>query len=173
MRPSGQCPQHSSTNSNSPAFRGADLSSPQCHNQHHYHTPTQNTEQFSTDFDNVAWDDDTTSTEEHFPTAPLDDEIWLEDPIPDRQLCIQKAPHEPNHQCSYPCPYSTTTFRIDLPQSTPQDEAVLNYGLMDFSDIPSDLPDIMMTTSDNDIPDLEDILNSEHLNNIQHRVWFA
>ena len=62
------------------------------------------------------------------------------------------------------------TFRIDLPQSPPQDAVVLNYELMDFSDISSDLPDIMMTTIDDDIPDLED---SKHLYNIQHTVWFA
>ena len=112
-----------------------------------------------------------TSTKEHFPTAPLDDEVWSEDPIPDRQLCIHERPHEPNHQCSYPCPYSTTTFRMDLPQSTPQGATVLNYELMDFSDISSDLPDIMMTTSDDDIPNL--VYISEHLDNIQHDIWFA
>ena len=26
--------------------------------------------------------------EEDFPTSPLDDAIWLEDPVPDRHLCI-------------------------------------------------------------------------------------
>ena len=62
---------------------------------------------------------------------------------------------------------------MDLPQSTPQDTAVLNYELMDFSDILSDFPDIMMTTSDDDIPDHVDISDSEHLDNIQHRAWFA
>ena len=113
------------------------------------------------------------SSKEHFPTAPLDDEVWSEDPIPDRQLCIHETPYEPNQQCSYPCLYSTTMFRIDLPQSTPQDGAVLNYKVMDFIDISSDLPDIMVTTSDADIPDLDDISDSEHLNNIQHRVWFV
>ena len=69
--------------------------------------------------------------------------------------------------------YSTTTFRIDLPQSTPQDTAVFFYEQMDFSDILLNSPDIMMTTSENDIHDLEDILNSEHLDNIQHKAWFA
>ena len=59
---------------------------------------------------------------------------------------------------------------MDLPQSTPQDAAVFWYELMDFNDISSDLPDIMMTTSDDDIPDLVDILDSEHLDNIQHGV---
>ena len=45
--------------------------------------------------------------------------------------------------------------------------------MMDISDMSSDLPDIMMTMSNDDIPDLVDILNSEHLDNIQHTAWFA
>ena len=166
-------PQHSSTNASSSAHRSADLSSPKHHNRHHYHTSTQNKEQFFTDINGVAWDNDTPSSKEHFSTAPFDDDVWSEDPIPDRQLCIHETPHEPNHQCSYPCPYSTSSFRIDLPQSTSQDAAVFCYKQMDFSDISSDLPDIMRTTSDDDIPDLEDISNSAHLDNIQHRVWIA
>ena len=98
------------------------------------------------------------------PTAPLDDDVWSEDPIPDRHLCILKTPDEPNHQCSYPYPYRSTTFRIDLLQSTPWNEAVFYYNLMDFSNISSDLPDIMMTTSDNDIPNLVDVSDA---------IWFA
>ena len=105
--------------------------------------------------------------------APLDNIVRSEDPVPDRHLCIHETPHKPNHQCSYPCPYRNTTFRMDLPQSTPQDAAVFCYELMNFTNISSDLPDIMTTTSDNDIPDLEDILASEHLDNIQHVTWFA
>ena len=48
---------------------------------------------------------------------------------------------------------------------------VLNYKQMDFSDISSDFPDIMMKVSGDDIPDLLDI--SECLDNIQHEVWYA
>ena len=44
---------------------------------------------------------------------------------------------------------------------------------MDFGDISSDLPDMMTPISDDDIPDLVDISDSEHLDNIQHRVWFT
>ena len=120
-------PQSSSADASCPAFRSAALSPSEHHNQYHYCIYTQNTEQFYTDFNNVAWDNDTPSTEDHFPTAPLDDEVWSEDPIPDRLLCIHERPHEPNLKCSYPCPYGTTTFRMDLPQSTPQGAAVLNY----------------------------------------------
>ena len=110
-----------------------------------------------------AWNNNTTSSKENFPTVPLDDNVSSEYPIPDRCLCIQDTSDEPNHQCSYPCPYWSTTFRMDLLQTTPWNEAVFYYDLMDFSDISSDLPDIMMTTSDNDIPDLVDVLDA---------VWF-
>ena len=60
---------------------------------------------------------------------------------------------------------------MDLLQSTPQGTTVCNYELMDFSDITSDLPDIMTTTCDDDIPHLVDI--SECLDNIQHKAWFG
>ena len=163
-------PPHSSTNASSSAHRDVDLSSPEHHNQHHYHTSIQNTEQCLTDFNGVAWDDDTPSSEDHFPTSLLDKEVWSEDPIPNRQLCVHETLHEPNHQCSYPCPYSKTSFRIYLPPSTPQDAAVFCYEQMNSSDISSDLPDIMMTTSDDDIPDFEDILDSAHLDNIPHSM---
>ena len=68
-------------------------------------------------------------------------------------------------QCSYPCPYdSNTTFQMDLLQSTLWNEAVFNYDLMAFSDMSSDLQDIMTTTSDANFPDLDDVLDA---------VWFA
>ena len=173
VRPSECHCQHSGTNVRSPVHRTADPSSTVCHNVCHYSTPTLNIEQCSTYFDGVAWDSDITSFKEHFVMMPLDNEVWSEDPIPDRQLCIDETPHKPNHQCSYSCPCSTTTFRIDLPKSTPQDTAVFCYELMDFSDIPSDLPDIMTVTSDDDIPHLEDISDLEYLNTTQHGLWFA
>ena len=52
---------------------------------------------------------------------------------------------------------------MDLLQSTLWNEAVFHYDLMDISNISSDLPDIMMMTSDTDIPDL-DVLDA---------VWFT
>ena len=63
VRPSGRCGQHSSINDRSPVCRLVAITSPEYHNLCHYLTPTQNTEQFSTDFDNVVWDNDATSTE--------------------------------------------------------------------------------------------------------------
>ena len=51
-----------------------------------------------------SFQDATSEEEEDIPTAPLDDDIWLEDPVTDRQVCIheQSWPHD---QCPYPCPY--------------------------------------------------------------------
>ena len=47
---------------------------------------------------------------------------------------------------------------------------MLNPKQMDFSDI-SDFPGIMMTTSDDSIPDFVDIY--ECLDNMQHEAWCA
>ena len=94
--------------------------------------------------------DATAKEEEDFPTAPLDDDIWLEDPVPDRHLCIHEQ-SQPRYQYSYPCPYS-----LDLLDPTPEDALASYYETMDLSDI-SDLQDVMTTTGDEDIPDLVDI----------------
>ena len=120
VRHSGCC-HHSGTDPSSPVHRKARLPSPMHHNLCHFLTTTPTTEQSY-----IHFDDESTSTEEHFPTEPLDDEVWSEDPTPDRSLCIHDGPHRPNLQCSYPCPYITTTFRMDLPPSIPQDTVGLN-----------------------------------------------
>ena len=36
--------------------------------------------------------------EEDFPTAPLDDNVWLEEPVPDRHFCIHEQ-SQPHDQC--------------------------------------------------------------------------
>ena len=73
--------------------------------------------------------------------VPLDDEHWNMEEVPNRTLCI----HEhalPHRLCLYPCPY-------------------VNYLLpsyaktMDLSDI-SNFEDIMIMSSDEDMPALED-----------------
>ena len=135
-----------------------EVSSPVHHNLCHHVTPTS--DQFLTE----ARDDITTPFKEHFPTAPLDDNILAEEQIPDRHLCIHERPDDLNHQCSYPCLYDNTICGMDLLQSTLRNKAVFYYKQMDFSDISSDLPDIMMMISDTDIPDLTDVLDA---------VWFA
>ena len=40
--------------------------------------------------------------EEHFPTAQLDDDVWMDEPVPDRYLCIHEQ-SQPHDLCSYPC----------------------------------------------------------------------
>ena len=80
--------------------------------------------------------------EEDFKMVLLDDEHWTTKEVPDRTLCI----HEhalPHGLCSYPCPY-------------------VNYLLpsyvdsLDLSDI-SDFKDIMIMSSDEDVPALLDM----------------
>ena len=93
--------QCSSTPDNSPIYRGAEPPSPVHHHVNHHHMSTPSTDEFF--FQDATAD-------ENFPTAPLDDDILLEDQIPNRPLCNHE-PSKPNYQCSYPCPYS-----LDLPQ---------------------------------------------------------
>ena len=91
----------------------------------------------------------------HFPTAPLDDDIWLEDTVPHRQLCIHEQ-SQPHYQCSYFCPCS-----LDLLHSTLENVPAPYYKVMDLSDI-LDVQDMMTTTIDEDISDLKDILVFEY-----------
>ena len=73
--------------------------------------------------------------EEDFQMVSLDDEHWTTEEVPDRTLCI----HEhalPHGLCPYPFPSYTDS--------------------LDFSDI-SDFKDIMITSSNEDIPALEDM----------------
>ena len=80
--------------------------------------------------------------EEDFQTVPLDGEHWDMEEIPDRHLCIHE--HSlPHRLCPYPCPYS------DYQTSS-------YYDTLDLSDI-SEFEDLMTTSSDEDIPALDDI----------------
>ena len=74
--------------------------------------------------------------------VPLNDDHWTTEEIPDRTLCI----HEhalPHGLCSYPPPYGNyqTPSYVDS---------------LDLSDV-SDFEHIMITSSDEDIPALEDM----------------
>ena len=78
--------------------------------------------------------------EEDLQTVPLDDEYWTTEEVPDRTLCIHE--HALQHRlCPYLCPYANYL--------------IPSYAnSLDLSDI-SDLEDIMITSSDEDIPALE------------------
>ena len=79
--------------------------------------------------------------EEDFQMIPLDDEHWTTKEVPDRTLCIHK--HTLLHRlCPYSCPY----VNYLLPSYA---------NTMDLSDI-SDFEDIMITSTNEDIPGLED-----------------
>ena len=83
---------------------------------------------------------DVTAEEEDFPTAPLDDSICLEDPVPDRHLCIHKQ-SQPYFLCSYPYAYS-----LDLPPPALEDTPASYCEMIDLGDI-SDFQVVMTTTS--------------------------
>ena len=79
--------------------------------------------------------------EEDFQTVSLDNSHWTTEEIPDRHLCIHK--HSlPHPLCPYPCPYMGYT-----PTSS--------HDTLDLSDI-SKFEDLMTTSSDEDIPGLDD-----------------
>ena len=72
----------------------------------------------------------------------LDDDHWTTEEIPDRMLCIHE--HALLHRlCPYPCPY------VNYQVSSYVDS-------LDLCDI-SDFEDIMITSSNEDIPALEDM----------------
>ena len=92
--------------------------------------------------------DEEEEVEEHFPTAPLSDGIWIEEQVPDRHLCIHE--HSQHDLCPYPCSYSLDQLHL-IPEYAPTPQ------YMNLSDI-FDFPDVMTTASDEDIPSLEDVL---------------
>ena len=132
----------SPTTDSSPLSRRAELPSPAKQHIDYPHAPTAGTYH--------PFQDVTAEEEEDFSTASQDDNIWLEDPVQDRHLCVHKQ-SQPHFLCSYPCPYS-----LNLPPSTPEDTSASYYETTDLGDI-SDFQDVMTTTSDEDIPDLDDV----------------
>ena len=85
--------------------------------------------------------DDSEEEEEDFQTVTLDDHHRITDLIPDRHLCIHEH-SQPHSLCCYCCPY------MDYTSTSYQDT-------LDLSDI-SDSEDVMVTSSDEDIPAPED-----------------
>ena len=77
--------------------------------------------------------------EEDFQTVTLDDDHWTTEEIPDRHLYTHSIPHS---LCPYPCQYMDYT-------------STSYHDTLDLSDI-SELEDLMTTSSDEDIPALDD-----------------
>ena len=124
---------HSSSSDSNPFHGRAEPPSPVQHYMNYHHTCTPSTDDFFHD----------ATAEGDFPTAQIDDTICLEDPVPDRHLCIHEE-SQLHYQNSYPYPY-----RLDLPHP-------LQKMQQDLSDI-SDIQNVMTTTSDDNLSDLEDI----------------
>ena len=93
-----------------------------------------------------AEDKDEEDVEENFPAASLDDDVWMEESVSVRHLCIHE--NSQHDLCPYPCPYSLNQLHLS------QNDA---SQYVDLSDI-FDFPDVITTTSNKDIPNLEDIL---------------
>ena len=86
-------------------------------------------------------DDLEVDEEEEFQTVPPDDNHWTTEEISDRHLCIHEH-SVPHSLCPYPCPYMDYISRS-------------YHDTLDLSDI-SEFEDLMTTSSDEDIPALDD-----------------
>ena len=89
--------------------------------------------------------------EEHFPTVSLDDYFMIEEPVPERQLCIHEGAQ--NDLCPYSCPNN-------LNQQHLAQEDAMQY--IDLNDI-FEFPNVMVSANDDDIPSLEDILELQRI----------
>ena len=87
--------------------------------------------------------DSSDEEEEDFQMVPLDDEHWTSEETPERTFCIHE--HGLLHNlCQYPCPY--------------ENHNTISYmGSLDLSDI-LDYEDYMVTSSDEEIPGMEEVL---------------
>ena len=85
---------------------------------------------------------DSPDEEEDFPTVPLDDKHWTSEIVPERTFCI----HEnglPNNVCQHPFPYGSN-------------DTVSYMDSLDLSDI-SDYGNYMVTSSDEELPGMEEV----------------
>ena len=88
--------------------------------------------------------DSSDEEEEDFQMVPLDDVHWTSEETPEKTFCIHK--HGFMHNlCPYPCPYENHN-------------TVSYMDSLDLSDI-SDYEDYMVTSSDEEIPGMEEILH--------------
>ena len=79
--------------------------------------------------------------EEDSQNVPLDGDHWTTEEIPDRHLCIHKH-SVPHSLCPYPRPYMHYTYTS-------------YHDMVDLSEI-SEFEDLITTSSDEDIPGLDD-----------------
>ena len=82
IRTSDPCLWHCSTPDDSPLWGRAEPPSQLQHHINYYYTSTLSIDD--------SFQGATAEDEEDFPTVPLDDNIWLENPVPDRHLCIHE-----------------------------------------------------------------------------------
>ena len=89
---------------------------------------------------------DEDDAEDHFPTALLDDAVWMEEPVPERHLCI----HENSQHDLWPylCLYSLNPLYLT------QEDPSQYIDLSDFFEFPN----VMTSASDEDISSIGDIL---------------
>ena len=90
--------------------------------------------------------EDEDDTEVHFPTVSLDNDIWVDNPVPERHLCTHE--NSQHDLCPYPCPYSLNLLHLT------QEDA---QHYIDINDI-FKFSDVIVSASDDDVPSLEDIL---------------
>ena len=62
-------------------------------------------------------EEDKDDPEEHFPTGSLGNNVWMEEPVPDRHVCIHE--NSQHDLCPYPCPYSWNPLQLTQ-EDTPQ-----------------------------------------------------
>ena len=103
-------------------FEGDDdsssLDSNTLHTRMEHHLPEEHPmAHLLTSTDEDEEDKEEEDTEEHFPTALLNDDIWMEEPIPDRHLCIHE--HSQHNLYPYPCPYSLDQLHLTLDYAPP------------------------------------------------------
>ena len=90
----------------------------------------------------VCSDSSDKEEEEDFQMVSLDDEHWISEETPDRTSCIHE--HGLAHGlCQYPCPYTNY-------------DTISYMDSLDLSDI-SDYEDYMVTSSDEEIPGMEEV----------------
>ena len=88
-------------------------------------------------------EEDEDDIEEHFLTVSLNDNFWMEEPVPERHLCIREHSRD---LCPYPCPYS-----LNLLHLTQEDSS----QYIDPSDI-FKFSDVIVSASNDDVSSLED-----------------